>query len=418
MDTIKSYKDAVTANARLFGSNVDHILYGFKNSMEKNAKLANNDAHAVLNNIRHQLRQLELKGQLKKDRVQAVLDKARHEVIREKLMTEAEWKKAYSHFEATYAQPTWYQRVFRLKPNIQDIESSSLKSWILSVTNNLNHLGTLTKEQVTSIGDALYQSILKTDIHKLGDNVWVEELKYSISQQTQLKKEQLEDVMEAIAKEVRAFKIFALDYTGQAKEQTSHWIHSVKNRVWTTVEGLMKPIRTRLSHYRHHLPYADPTSHPKWEFYNYKDAHLKYPGEKKKLTASIQSQARSMSKQFETATATNVITHAFETAVSVASEAAAQATSSVKDSFAHFWRQKEHDIYRRLGYTEAHIDWIQNYLEKTFQNQKDSVKGKADEAAIAIKRYLDSCKVQTPNQVDASVHRMKRYLEAWRTLVD
>jgi tRNA U34 5-carboxymethylaminomethyl modifying GTPase MnmE/TrmE len=121
-----------------------------------------------------------------------------------------------------------------------------------------------------------------------------------------------------------------------------------------------------------------------------------------------------MSKAIEPMTKTNGISHAIETAVS----AAAQATNSVKGTFAHFWHQKEHDIYRRLGYTEAHIDWIRNYLEHTFQNQKDSVKGRADEAAIALKRYLDSCKVQTPNQVDVNVHRMKRYLEAWRTLVE
>ncbi|KAG1140202.1 hypothetical protein G6F37_009177 [Rhizopus arrhizus] len=410
METIKSYKDSVTTNSRLFGSNVDHILSGFKLFLEKKTKLAQNDADDIYTNLRHQLRQLELKGQLTKDRVQAVLDKIRHEVIEQKLMTEAEWKRAHSHFESTYVKPTWYQRVLHLKPDVEDIESSSLKGWVHSVSNSLNHLGTLTKDQLATISDVLYQSVVNSDLNKLGDKAWIEEISHKISQKTQLKKEQLEDIVQAIAREVHAYKVFALDYTGQTKEQAHHWLDKFKGHMWTKVQEIVEPIKTKIPY--HPLQYQQP--HETWHFYDYKDAHLKYPGQEERLTASIKAQVSSMSKAIEPMTKASGISHAIETAVS----AAAQATNSVKGTFAHFWHQKEHDIYRRLGYTEAHIDWIRNYLEHTFQNQKDSVKGRADEAAIALKRYLDSCKVQTPNQVDVNVHRMKRYLEAWRTLVE
>ncbi|CAO3703141.1 unnamed protein product [Rhizopus stolonifer] len=403
VDTIKSYKDAVTANSRLFGTNVDHILSGFKHYLERQAKLTENDTDDLFTHLKHQLRQLELKGQLTKDRVQAVLDKVRYRVMHEKLMTEAEWKKAYAHFESTYAKPRWYQRLLHLKPDLQDIESSSLRDWVQSATAHLGRLGTLTKDQVSAVSETLYQSILNSDLNKLGERAWAEDLTHTISQRTQLKKEQLEEIVQSIANEVRAYKIFAIDYSGQAKEQAHHWMDDLQGLFWNKVQGIVEPIKTRL-----------PQNKDTWHFYNYRDTHLKYPGQEKKLTASLRAQAKSMSRAVEPKT--NVVSHVIETAVSVASDAAAQATDSVKGSFAHFWSQREYEIYRRLGYTEAHVDWIKNYLEQTFQNQKDSVKGKSDEAAIAIKRYLDSCKIQTPNQVDANVHRMKRYLDSWSLL--
>ncbi|KAI9270816.1 hypothetical protein BY458DRAFT_546964 [Sporodiniella umbellata] len=405
VDTIKTYKDSVTNNARLFGSNVDNILSGFKLFLEKHAKLTGNSAESLLTNMKHQLRQLELKGQLSKERVASVLDKVRHRIVAEKLMTEAEWKRAYAHFESSFVRPNWYQRLLRLKPDIPDMESSSIRNWVQTVMNNVARLGVLSKEQIESVTEILQENILSSDIHKLGEKAWAEDITHRISQKTQLKKEQLEGIIRTIVEEVRAYKVFAIDYTGQVKEETRHWLEDLRDSVWGKMQNVVQPFQHK----------ATPQKPETWQFYHHRDMHLKYPGQEQKLMASLRAQASALSR--EVAPKTNVVSQAIETAVAAASGVASQATESVKDSFSNFWSQREYDVYRRLGYTEAHIDWIKNYLESTFQNQKDSVKGKTDEAAIAIKRYLDSCKVQTPTQVDDNVHRIKRYLENWRTLL-
>lgn len=417
IDIAKSYKDAATYNTQIFGSAVDNIISGFTNSAKKHTHLAQNDFDAFITNLKHELRQLELKGQLSKDRVQAVLDKAHSQAMRQKIMSEAEWNKAYLHFKSRYEEPTWYQRVLRLKPEVDD-GTSSFNRWIQSATDRVYHLGGLTKEQAKAIGDQLRTSISKSDLHKLGDKHWVDDFTSAVAKKTELKKDQLEGVVEFIKKDVNGYKIFALDYTGQAKDHTKNWIEQVKSYfedLWETVqehwEHWIHVIKTKLHFKKHEKPTKIITPH--------------------KVTASIKSVAHSLHSDWEASSKSRARSRTVESVKSRVCTAATHVTDKInninyedlkkidlKKSFGHFWRQKEHDAYRKLGYTEAHIEWIQDYLTKTFRDQKTSVKGKRDEAAIAIKRYLDGLHVQTPAQVDANVHKLKRHLESWRTLIN
>jgi hypothetical protein len=415
IDIAKSYKDAATSNAQLFGSSVDSIISGFTNSVQKHSHLAQNDFDAFITNLRHELRRLELKGQLNKEHVKAVLDKARFHALRHKIMTEAEWNKAYSVFHSIYEEPTWYQRVLRLKPEVDD-GASSFNKWVQSVTDRVNHIGGLTKEQTKAIGDQLRTSISKSDIRKLGDKHWVDDFTKSVSKKTELKKDQLEEVIESVKKDVNGYKIFALDYTGQAKDHAKNWMEQIKSYF----EDLWDTLKEHFMHWNHVIQ-------SKLRIRKH-EATKVIPH---KATASIKSVVHSLHSDWEASSKSKARSRSVESIKTRVYDAASQVTDKInnidlehlkkvdlKDSFGHFWRQKEHDAYRKLGYTEAHIDWIQDYLTKTFKNQKTSVKGRADEAAIAIKRYLDELHVQSPDQVDANVHKLKRHLESWRTLIN
>lgn len=415
VDIAKSYKDAATSNTRLFGSGVDNIISGFTNNIHKHTGLAQNDVEAFITNLKHQLRQLELKGQLTKDRVQAVLDKAHIQAVRQKIMTESEWKKAYSFFESCYQPPTWYQRVLRIKPDVDD-GAATLNNWVHSTSDRVSHLAGLTKEQSLAVRDQLHSSISKGDLFKLGDKAWVDDFVHSVSKKTELTKDQISHIVESITKDVNGYKIFALDYTGQAKDQAINWYCHIKNYLldlWETVQ--------------HHCHY----------WYRRIQVNLGFKKQQptkilpSRVTDSFKSAASSVQSEWSASSKSKVRSRSIESVKSRVSTAASHATSKIsnihfhhdknegiKDSFAHFWRKKEHDAYRKLGYTEAHIDWIQNYLHKTFKNQKASVKGKTDEAAIAIKRYLNDLHIQSPAQVDTNVHKLKRHLESWRTLIN
>lgn len=403
IDIAQSYKEAAAANAKYFGESVDSIVSGFTDSFSKNSLLARNDAVGFLTNLKHELRQLELKGQLTKNRIEAVLDKAHTQAIRQKLMTEAEWQKAYSRFESRYQPAPWYQRVLGVKPVIDD-GASSFNSWAQSITNHISRFGDLSKEQIKDIEEQVRASISNTDIQKLGDKAWLEDLSHSISEKTQLSNDQLEETINSINNDVQAYKIFALEYTGQAKEHAKNWIEQFKNyceEIWYQIKITYKRLQYRVR-------YALNIQKPKQAA--------------QKATASVKSVASSLSDDWHSSSKSMARSRTFHSAMSRASDVATHATQKIqdfdlKDSFGHFWRQKEHDAYRRLGYTEAHIDWIQNYLVKTLENQKTAVRGRADEAAIAIKRYLTDLGIQSPSQVDQNVHKLKRHMESWRTLV-
>lgn len=428
-DMAMSYKDAIASNSRIFGSSVDRLLSGFTNSVGKQTGLANNNVESFVTDLKHQLRQLELKGQLSKDRVQAVLDKAHHQAIRQKIMTESEWDKAYSFFETSYQEPSWYQRVLRLKPNVEE-GSSSFNNWIQSVIDRVASTGGLTKDQTKSIADQLRTSISNTDVSRLGDKAWLDEFTTSVSKNAGLEKHQLDKVIESINKDVNGYKIFALDYTGQTKKAAKNWCQELKSYfegIWDSIQAHINHwksvIQTHL-HFKHH-----ETSH-------------EFP---QRVTASIKSVAHSLTNGWESSSKSRAHSRSIKSVKSRVSGVAYQVTHAaqdatdklhqatdkihnvnfnhlknfdIKDSFAQFWRNKEHDVYRKLGYTEAHIDWIQDYLSKTFKDQKTCVRGKSDEAAIALKRYLNALHIQSPAQVDANVHKLMRHLESWRTLVN
>lgn len=438
-DLANSYKDAIASNTRIFGSSVDKLLSGFTNSVGKQSGSAKNNVESFVTDLKHQLRQLELKGQLSKDRVHAVLDKAHNQAIRQKIMTESEWNKAYSTLETSYQEPSWYQRVLRLKPSVEE-GSSSFNNWVQSVVDRVAQKGGLTKEQTKSIADQLRTSISNTDVSRLGDKSWFDEFTSSVSKHTDIQKEKLDEVIESIKKDVNGYRVFALDYTGQKTKTTAkNWCEELKSYF----EGIRDSIYARINHYKSLIQ-----SHLRFK---HREPSHEFPH--RGVTESIKSVAHSLTSDWEASSKSRAQSRSIESVKSRVSGVADHITSAahhhatdtynhatdklhhasekiqnvhldhlknfdIKDSFAQFWRNKEHDAYRKLGYTEAHIDWIQDYLSKTFKDQKTCVHGKSDEAAIALKRYLNALHIQPSNQVDATVHKLMRHLESWRTLVN
>ncbi|KAI9353105.1 hypothetical protein BD770DRAFT_436392 [Pilaira anomala] len=480
----REYKDSLISNSRIFGSGVDRLVSGFTDTLNKHRGSPDNDLDPFITNLKYKLRELELKGQLSKERVQAVLDSAYHHAMRHKILTEDEWDEAYDTFTNIYQQPSWYQRVLSLKPNVEE-GASAFNNWIQSVMGHLGHVGGLTKEQTKAIADQLRTSVSDTDFSRLGDKNWVDDLTRTLSRKTDLKKDQLEKIVASIARDVNGYRYFALDYTGKGREHAQNWCDQVKTGVdgfWDRLHSQMgrwKSIvlgnsyrdhpshyqhpsdREYLSHHDHHHHHHSDNKHPHHDFdhhdhsahhdrpshhdrLSYHDRHSHHHDHEHakihphRVADSVKSVAHSISEDWEASShsivrsrSTESIKSKVSSAASHVTSAAAHATSKIsdfdldqlknidlKDSFAHFWRSKEHDVYRKLGYTEAHINWIQDYLTKTFKNQKSSVHTKSDEAVIAIKRYLNAVHVQNPTQVDATVHRLKRLLESWRTLVN
>lgn len=406
----QAYKDAATENTKYFGENVDRIVREFTSQIQKQNSLVRNDINGFFTNLQHKLRQLELKGQLSKDKIESVLDSAHTEAVRQKIMTESEWQRAYRTFKSSYQTPAWYQRLLGVKATMDD-GASSLNSWIQSVIDRVTRVGGLTKEQAKAIRDEVSDRITNTDINHLGDQTWVDEVSESIAAKTELSKDQLEKVMDTIKHDVNGYKIFGLEYTGQAKEKAKNLYEKAKHNYanfWDGVHGYFRQARFRINHF--------------WKKYdlNQKKEDIVH------ATESVKSAASSFSEDWHSSSKSMARSRTIHSVLSKASEMAAEATQKIQDlehldlkeTFGHFWREKEHNYYRKLGYTEAHLDWIQDYLVKTFTNQKKSVRDKVDEAGTTIKSYLDALKIQTPGQNEQNVHKLKRHLESWRTLVN
>ncbi|KAI9481291.1 MAG: hypothetical protein EXX96DRAFT_502867 [Benjaminiella poitrasii] len=410
------YKDAATANMKYFGDTVDQILSGFTDSLQTNSHLARNDLQGFLTNLKHQLRRLELKGELTQDRVRAVLDKAHHQAIRQRIMTEDEWRKAYSVFQSYYQKPHWYQRVLGLKSEA-DEGASGLNQWLQSVVDHVAATGSMTKEQAKTLTDQVRSSIAKTDIHNLGDKAWVTDLTQSIADHTKLEKEKVEKVIESIKRDIEGYKVFALEYTGQANEEAKDWYGRVIaycQDIWGQIQAYIRQVQVRCRHF--------------WQSRQVQQTKKAAEKAAGKASESFLSVASSITSEWQDPASSKARSRTIHSVLSKASSAAVQATNMIHDidlknidlrgTFAHYWNHKEHDAYRRLGYTEAHIDWIKNYLYKTFNNQKTLARFKSDEAAIAIRRYLEDLGVQSPAQVEDTVHKLKRHLESWRTIVE
>ena len=409
VDLAKSYKDAATSNMKLFGGHIDDVFSQFGSNLNHGTPRA--DLDAFLTDLKHQLRQLELKGLLTKERVAEVLDKARAKAIHKKIIAESDWEKLKHGFEKQYEVPTtWYQRIFNVKSDVDD-GASSLNQWVHITSARVGHLAGLTKEQTSAIKDQLRQSVANADLFHLGDKAWMDNFVQSISQKTEFKKDQINKVIDSISKDVNGYKIFALDYTGQAKDHVSNWVDKAicyLQELWKTLQRHLHTCLHRFQIKKRKASNTVPT----------------------KITNSVKSFASSVHHDMSASIKSKERSRSIASVKSHVSSVASHATSKlndinfqhvkakdVKDSFAHFWKKKEHDAYRKLGYTEAHIDWIQHYLEKSFANKKTSVKGKAEEAAAAIKRYLDDIHIQSPAQNEANVHKLKRHLESWRTLI-
>ncbi|KAI9016256.1 hypothetical protein CLU79DRAFT_721283 [Phycomyces nitens] len=116
------------------------------------------------------------------------------------------------------------------------------------------------------------------------------------------------------------------------------------------------------------------------------------------------------------ASAASVAGAATDAAASSASSLHAQVTDTTegwRQSFANYWHQKERNTWRKIGYTEAQLDWIQNTLTQSIRDRKSLARNHIADMLATIRNYLHKAKVQSTSQIDQQMSKLERLLESW-----
>lgn len=399
LDTVKYYRDAAITNAKIFGERVNHIVDGLRVKLNKQKDLSQENVDAILSDIQHYLRRLELQGQLSGDRVAQALERVRKDAIKKKIVTEAQWRDIYNDVTGSFQTQSWYQKVLNRHP-ADTQASASLNKWLQGVANRLYESKEFSQEQANAIAEQIRDSFASTkDIKKLGDKHWRHKFKHDLEKQGQLTQDQIKDALRAVEREVNAYKIFAMDYAGDTYEQSQKWVGEMSDNIKDKGYAAMN----RAYEWLNYLKDCVMNTWPVNKYYT--PAHSKNPWSPQENYASLKSAASSISQDLH---------DSVSSVKSSRVESASEMANSWRDSFAHYWRDKEFEAYRRLGYTEAQIDWIQSYLATKFNDHKSFVKHNIDEAMHTINRYLEDAKVQSREQVEHQVDQLKSLLESWK----
>lgn len=410
MDTVQKYRDAAVVNAGLFindkTNTVQRLIDGLKLQLEKKYKVDANNVQAFTDDIQHELKQLELSGSLTQDKVKQSLDKLQHKAIKQKYVTAAQYKEIANELSSSFATPTWYQRIFHTGPSYSShFTDDSFHTWISSsVTQRLQENKELTKDEINAIVDTLKKAIQSTsssaqDLAKLASPAWWKQLSRDLEKNAKLKQNQATAVIDSLKDEVNSYKIFAIDYAGDATQHSQNLLASASRYLMDTgnyiYSAVLNPIQARGSDARSAASVASTAA------------------------ASATDAAGSSASSLQAA-ATDAAASATDAAAASASVLRSQASQSVnhaKNSFGHFWRQKELETYKKVGYTEAHIDWVENYLSKTFHDKTNLARDSVQDAVRTIRQYLIQAKVQTAAHIDSQLKSLEGLIESWRRTV-
>jgi hypothetical protein len=399
LQTVKYYRDSVAFNMDLFGEKVNRLLEGLKIKLEEQHHVSRDHVQALTDQLGHDLRSLEIRGELTRERVSEALDHAKHQALRKKWVTEAQWKQLANDLEASFTTESWYRR-FLGKPHqrnptdeAQD-DDSGFHHWAQKLETKLKtraqHNKELNEQQVQHVVDTVKHAMQSTpDVRKIGDKKFWHQVETNLQKQQKLRTDQAKAAVDALQDDIHAYRIFAMDYAGHAADATQSYVWSIVYTVRDTV-----------------LNFWDRLSH--WWWRQYDEGH------------SLAQQAASSSHAISAAQSRSL-----ESAVHAASSAAADKVNDVRDdvrdtaeswkqSFGTFWREKERQAYKRIGYTEAQLDWIQNHLEKSFQDRKSLAKHNVENVLANIRRYMLQARVQSAHQIDHQLTRLQNLLEAWK----
>lgn len=412
VQTVKSYRDAVAENAAMFGEKVDAITSGLKNKLEMQKDLSKSNMDALLSEIQHSLRQLELQGELSRDRVSQALDRLRKRAIKQKIVTEAQWRDIYNDVLSPFESQTWYQRVIHRYPTNAGA-STSLNRWLQHVASRLLRAKDLTEDQVGSVIDQLRASLGSTrDLSQLGDKHWWHKFQRDLRKQNKLTQEQVQKVTDDLRHDVNAYKIFATDYLGRGYDQAQQWTEDWSRRILDSGYKTIDWIYDWMGELDARLRTIWPPVRQLWR-------RVRREEKQHPVSAyeTLRSAASSVSADWQ-ASAKSAAASVTDAAAASASSIRAQVTDAAnacRDSFTHFWRDQEREAYRRLGYTEAQLDWIQKYLSKVFTDQKSFAKANVDQALQNIRHYLQDAQVQSQAQVQHQIDQLRLQIEEWKT---
>ncbi|KAI7871720.1 hypothetical protein BDF14DRAFT_1992926 [Spinellus fusiger] len=390
---VKDYTDAVTASAQYFGERVENTLSNLKIQLEKDTGITKTNVEAILKTVQHILHRLELKGELSADRIKEHLDKARATVIKKNLVTEAQWKKFVNDVNFSFNAQTWEQRLTGKYPTDFTHASASLHKWLRKIADRLIERKEMTEDQVIEIVDHIKETIVSSDITQLGDPEWYKDIGSRIESKTQLGKDRVKEIVNSIERDINAYKIFSTDYIGTAANETHQLVENIAdiitdqfsstiNRLQTTFQVVKKYIRPHF-----------------WPIYQHHDVAMP------SLSATVSEKGESIKSS---------LSIAVNTAAAAISNAAVDTAKSLKNSFANFWYDSEMEAYRRLGYTEAQVNWVQRYLAQTFQHNKPRFTSQyINEALGRIREFLNESKVQPSSEIEKEVEKMKKHIESW-----
>ena len=417
LDTVKKYRDAAVANAGIFigdkADSVTRLVEGLKIKLEKQYKLSANNVQGLSNDISHELKQLELSGSLTNDKVKQALDRYQHKAIKQKYVTAAQWKEISNDIQSSFASPTWYQRIFGSSPaHSKNFADDSFHTWLSSsVTQRLQQNKDLTKEEIDSVIDTLNKAIASTsssvqDLSKLGTAAWWKQFTNDLEKSAKLKQNQADAVVESLKDEINAYKIFAIDYASETAEQTQNFLLNaaqyLKDSGYDIYQKVVHPL----------------ASNPKKEaevnsaLYSASSAAASATNAAGASASSAHSYVTDAASSAADAAAS--ATDAAASSASVLRAQASESANDAKNSFGRFWRQKELETYKKIGYTEAHIDWVENYLSKTFHDKSNFAKESVHQAVRTIRQYLVNAKVQTAAHIDHQLKSLEGLIESWR----
>ncbi|GAA5805867.1 hypothetical protein HPULCUR_011393 [Helicostylum pulchrum] len=428
METVQKYRDAAAVNAGLFindkTSTVKRLIDGLKIQLEKKYKLDANNVQSFTDDIQHELKQLELSGSLTQDKVKQSLDKLQHKAIKQKYVTAAQYKEIANELSSSFATPTWYQRVFHTGPSHSShFTDDSFHTWIASsITQRLQENKELTKDEINAIVDTLKKAIQSTssstqDLTKLASPAWWKQLSRDLEKNAKLKQNQATAVVDSLKDEVNSYKIFAMEYAGDASQHSQNLLASASRYLMDTgnyiYSAVLSPIKARESDASRAVSVASTAAASATDAAGSSASSLRAAATDAAYAAT---DAAYSAKDAAAASAASATDDAAASA-SVLRSQASQSVNHAKNNFGHFWRKKELETYKKVGYTEAHIDWVENYLAKTFHDKTNLARESVHEAIRTIRQYLIQTKVQTAAHIDSQLKSLEGLIESWRRTV-
>lgn len=411
LETLKYYRDAVAMNTQIFGVKVERLLTGVQIKLEEQRQLSKEHIEALLDEIRHQLRRLELRGELTRERIVAELDRVKHRALEQRWITEAQWKMLVNDLESAFASQAWYRR-FLGQPHQhrfnqgddEEEEDDGFSQWAKRLESKLRRTlsdeKALTRQQIRAVVRTIKHAVRSAaDIRKVGDKSWWRHIRAQLERNYQLTREQAENIVQALEDDINAYRVFAMDYVGDTLEQS-------RNAIVHFVRSLIVGCRDWIAWLYHWY----------WNQYDYaKEPDSLAVTEASSAYAIASAHSRSVASAVQAASSSaHKATQAVQYSASSIRAHVRDTAHQWQKSFAQYWIEKERQAYKRIGYTEAQLDWLQKYLEHTFQDQKSLAKHNVDRALHTIRRFLQDAKVESATQIEHQITRLQNLLEAWK----
>ncbi|KAI9257233.1 hypothetical protein BDA99DRAFT_561725 [Phascolomyces articulosus] len=380
LKTVKYYRDSVVMNLDLFGEKIDRLLKGLQIKLEKQHQINKNNIDALIEMLQHGLRRLELRGELTREKVFTELDRLKRKAIEQHIVDEAQWKQLVNDIAGSFATDAWYRRFLGGRYHLQhENDDDGFSRWKRHLENRLKEANKmLSPDQVEQSLDTVQRAIHNTpDATKLANPRWWRRVERDLKR-TLNNPDLVKDVVDSVRDDVNAYKIFAMDY---APEDVKNWIQE-----WCD--------------WAHDLW----NEFIQWLYRQYNDVNTPEAIRASSTYAVIEAHSRSVDMK----------AHSAETAIQSFTQAVDQAATQWRKSFAKFWLEQEKQAFKRIGYTEAHLEWIHDHLEKTIKDHTSLAKHNIDASLYQIRRYLQEAKVQSATQIEHQITRIQSLLEVWK----